>query len=62
MTRKKIMTMPQDPFIPGDFRSLANNAYTLFAALTQSGFSEPYALEIVTRVTVALFLNAPQQG
>jgi hypothetical protein len=55
------MTMPQDPFIPGDFSALASNAYTLFAALTQSGFTEAYALEIVTRVTVALFLNSPQQ-
>lgn len=55
------MTMPQDPFIPGDFSELAANAYTLYAALIQSGFTEACALEIVIRVTVALFLSTAQQ-
>jgi hypothetical protein len=54
-------TMPQDPFIPGDFAGIGQGSYLLFAALVQAGFTEAYALEITSRVTMALVLQAVQQ-
>ncbi len=54
--------MPADPFLPGDATALGAAAYNLFAGLVQGGFAEPYALELVKGVLIALMLNSLAQS